>query len=81
MAGHEGVDQVHDLHAWQITSGFPTLSAHALAGPDVDCHRIRFELEALLLERFGIEHTTFQVGHTVEARLLRIETLRHSGKQ
>jgi len=81
MAGHEGVDPVHDLHVWQITSGFPTLSAHVLTGPDADCHRIRFELEALLLERFGIEHTTLQVDHTVEARPLRIETLRHSGRQ
>jgi cobalt-zinc-cadmium efflux system protein len=73
LAGHEGVDQVHDLHVWQITSGFPTLSAHVMVGPDADCHRIRFELEALLSDRFGIDHTTLQVDHTVEARPLRIE--------
>jgi cobalt-zinc-cadmium efflux system protein len=63
MAATPGVEQVHDLHIWQITSGFPTLSAHVLVGPDSDCHAIRRALEGLLDERFKIEHTTLQVDH------------------
>jgi cobalt-zinc-cadmium efflux system protein len=63
MAGLGGVTQVHDLHVWTITSGFPALSAHVLVSPGADCHAIRLELEQLLEERFGLEHTTLQVEH------------------
>jgi cobalt-zinc-cadmium efflux system protein len=69
LGSHEGVVNVHDLHVWEISSGFPALSAHVLVGREEDCHRIRRELEAVLHERFGIEHTTLQVDHTAE-RLL-----------
>ena len=69
LRSHEGVVNVHDLHVWEISSGFPALSAHVLVGREEDCHRIRRELEAVLHERFGIEHTTLQVDHTAE-RLL-----------
>jgi cobalt-zinc-cadmium efflux system protein len=65
------VTNVHDLHIWEISSGFPALSAHVLVGRGEDCHRIRQELEALLRERFAVEHTTLQVEHTSE-RLLDI---------
>ena len=71
LRGHSGVTNVHDLHIWEISSGFPALSAHVLVGRGEDCHRIRQELEALLHERYGIDHTTLQVEHTSE-RLLDI---------
>jgi cobalt-zinc-cadmium efflux system protein len=58
-----GVRQVHDLHIWTITSGFPALSAHVLVRPGADCHGIRLELERLLAERFDLTHTTLQVEH------------------
>jgi cobalt-zinc-cadmium efflux system protein len=73
MARHRGVDQVHDLHVWQITSGFPALSAHVLVGPGSDCHRIRVELDALLDERFGIGHTTLQVDHSLDTGPISIQ--------
>ena len=38
MASLAGVRQVHDLHVWTITSGFPALAAHVLVGRDTDCH-------------------------------------------
>jgi cobalt-zinc-cadmium efflux system protein len=69
IGAHPGVTDVHDLHVWEIGSGFPALSAHVLVERGEDCHRIRRELEALLGGRFGIEHTTLQVDHTSE-RLL-----------
>lgn len=69
LRGYPGVTDVHDLHVWEISSGFPALSAHVLVGRGEDCHRIRRELESLLGERYGIDHTTLQVEHTA-ARLL-----------
>ena len=63
MAGHPQVVDVHDLHIWTITSGFPSLSAHVLVEPDADCHGIRAELERLLHDRFELDHTTLQVEH------------------
>jgi len=73
---HAGVTDVHDLHVWEISSGFPALSAHVLVGRDEDCHGIRRELEALLHERFHLDHTTLQVEHTSE-RLHDIRPLRN----
>jgi len=64
-----GVVSVHDLHVWTITSGFPALSAHVLVGAGEDCHGRRRELEGLLQERFGIEHTTLQVDHAQQELL------------
>jgi cobalt-zinc-cadmium efflux system protein len=66
LARAPGVVEVHDLHIWTITSGFPALSAHVLVGRGEDCHGRRRELEALLREEFGIEHTTLQVDHAGE---------------
>jgi cobalt-zinc-cadmium efflux system protein len=71
MASHPGVVQVHDLHVWEVTTEFPTLSAHVLVDPGADCHGIRRELEALLRDRFGLEHTTLQVEHA-PAKLVQI---------
>jgi cobalt-zinc-cadmium efflux system protein len=69
MAGADGVQEVHDLHIWTITSGFPSLSAHVLVAPGADCHGIRLELERLLGERFGLTHTTLQVEHAAPQRI------------
>ncbi|HEX2742474.1 MAG TPA: cation diffusion facilitator family transporter [Rubrobacter sp.] len=63
MAAADGVVEVHDLHIWTITSGFPALAAHVLVGTDEDCHARRRELEGLLSHDFGISHTTLQVDH------------------
>jgi cobalt-zinc-cadmium efflux system protein len=63
MRAHPSVANVHDLHVWEITSGFPALSAHVLVRPGDDCHAARRDLEQLLERRFGIEHTTLQVDH------------------
>jgi cobalt-zinc-cadmium efflux system protein len=59
----EGVEGVHDLHVWSLTSGVNALSCHvevkaeALAGVDAILDRIR----SLLQERFEISHTTIQI--------------------
>ena len=72
IAGQPGVVEVHDLHVWQITSGFPSLSAHVLVREGDDCHGIRRSTERMLADRFGITHTTLQVDHEHVDSLLTI---------
>jgi cobalt-zinc-cadmium efflux system protein len=69
LVSHPHVANVHDLHIWEITSGFPALSAHVLVHPGDDCHAIRLELEELLHQRFNLRHTTLQVDHENEGRV------------
>lgn len=63
LVREDGVVEVHDLHVWTVTSGFPALSAHVLVEPGADCHAARRRLERTLAERFGLTHTTLQVEH------------------
>jgi cobalt-zinc-cadmium efflux system protein len=63
LVGHENVVEVHDLHVWEVSSGFPALSAHVLVRADADCHAARRQLERMLADRFALEHTTLQVDH------------------
>jgi cobalt-zinc-cadmium efflux system protein len=58
-----GVVEVHDLHVWEVTSGFPALSAHVLVGRENDCHAARRGLERMLHDEFELRHTTLQVDH------------------
>ena len=62
------VVEVHDLHVWTVTSGFPALSAHVLVEPGADCHAARGRLERVLADRFGLTHTTLQVEHAAGPR-------------
>jgi cobalt-zinc-cadmium efflux system protein len=65
LAEVDGVVDVHDLHAWTITSGMPAMSAHvtvtdaALAERGVG--RILDDLTDCVGDCFGIDHATFQV--------------------
>jgi cobalt-zinc-cadmium efflux system protein len=67
LVAEQGVVEVHDLHVWTVTSGFPALSAHVLVTPGADCHAARRRLERTLAERFGLTHTTLQVDHAEPA--------------
>jgi cobalt-zinc-cadmium efflux system protein len=80
MAALDGVVEVHDLHIWTITSGFPTLSAHVLVRRGDDCHLRRRELEQVLAQEFGIEHTTLQVEHVGDRSGLKIAPLRRRAR-
>jgi cobalt-zinc-cadmium efflux system protein len=68
-----GVREVHDLHVWTVTSGFPALAAHIRSDPSESADEVRERLEAVLHERFGLDHTTLQV---VPEPLLQIEDRR-----
>jgi cation diffusion facilitator family transporter len=69
MCGVPGVVSVHDLHAWTITSGMPSLSAHVTVEPTPfergKGEEILTQLNVCLQECFEIGHTTFQL-ETVE---------------
>jgi len=79
LLAEDEVVQVHDLHVWTVTSGFPSLAAHVLVEPSVDCHAARRRLEHLLHERFGLHHTTLQVDHV--ARNPQPVSIGHRGPQ
>ncbi|GGY37308.1 cation diffusion facilitator family transporter [Streptomyces omiyaensis] len=72
-----GVEDVHDLHAWTITSGMPVLSAHVVvdaAALDAGGHeKMLHQLQGCLGDHFDVEHCTFQLepaGHAEhEAKL------------
>jgi cobalt-zinc-cadmium efflux system protein len=72
LAAEPYVVEVHDLHVWEVTSGFPALSAHVVVERDCDCHAVRASLEELLEERFDLDHTTLQVEHEAPEELLEI---------
>ena len=61
LAALDTVEDVHDLHIWSITSGFVSLSAHIVVNETSDHRAILRSSERLLVERFGIRHTTIQV--------------------
>jgi cobalt-zinc-cadmium efflux system protein len=73
LAAHRGVVEVHDLHVWEVTSGFPALSAHVIVPAGEDCHQRRRELDDLLRQRFGIHHATLQVEHEHAGGLLQLD--------
>lgn len=61
----DGVEDVHDLHAWTITSGMPVLSAHVVVSSEVlnaiGHEKMLHELQGCLGDHFDVEHCTFQL--------------------
>jgi cobalt-zinc-cadmium efflux system protein len=72
-----GVEGLHDLHVWTITSGMPVLSAHVVVRQEeldsVGHEKMLHDLQGCLGDHFDVEHCTFQLepaGHAEhEARL------------
>jgi cobalt-zinc-cadmium efflux system protein len=61
LSGVDGVVEVHDVHAWTLTSGMEVLSAHLVVGRPDDSHPVLDRARALLQDRFGVAHATLQV--------------------
>jgi len=64
LEGATGVQAVHDLHVWSVTSRFPALSAHVVADPRLslaESQELLDRLRALLGEEFGVRHVTLQL--------------------
>ena len=66
LAADPDVVEVHDLHVWTVTSGFPALAAHVLVSPATDCHAARRRLQQLLHDRYRLHHVTLQVDHVAQ---------------
>ncbi len=63
MLGVEGVQSVHDLHVWAVTSGFVALSGHVEVRDNVDGDVVLVAMRSRLHDRFDIDHVTIQVEH------------------
>jgi cobalt-zinc-cadmium efflux system protein len=61
MAAEAQVVEVHDLHVWTVTSGFPALSAHLVVDRGASRDDVLARMERMLEERFDVHHTTLQV--------------------
>jgi cobalt-zinc-cadmium efflux system protein len=66
LLGIDGVQQVHDLHVWTLTSGRYQLSAHLVVCDGQDARAVIDAAQTQVRERFGIGHTTVQVDPEVE---------------
>lgn len=60
LRGLRGVDGVHDLHVWTLTSGLNAASGHLTLADPARLSDVLSEATTLLRERFGIEHVTLQ---------------------
>jgi cobalt-zinc-cadmium efflux system protein len=74
MCAVDTVREVHELHVWTVTAGFEALAAHVVVARGEDRDRARRELEFLLLDRFGIEHTTLQMEEEAEGGLIQVQS-------
>ncbi len=61
MQAVPGVRRIHDVHIWTITSGMEAMSAHVVVDDSLGSQEVLNHLNALLCDRFGIHHTTFQL--------------------
>jgi cobalt-zinc-cadmium efflux system protein len=71
MHGADGVEEVHDVHVWTISSGLYALSAHVVVRDEAVGRNdaILEEVKGRLRERFGIDHTTLQIESAAYAHL------------
>ena len=61
LAAVPGVQALHDLHVWTLTSGKDAMSAHAVITDAAPTEQITRALHDLVHERFGIDHATIQL--------------------
>jgi len=70
-----GVQRVHDLHVWTLTSGREAMSAHVVVTDVRESARLLEELHTVLHARFGIDHTTMQLESSSSSGLLQIKPI------
>lgn len=76
----DGVQTVHSLHVWALTSGVPVMSAHIVLSEDAREHdqavRVLDQVTQRMQELFNIEHSTIQIeepGHLEHEGLMHRE--------
>jgi cobalt-zinc-cadmium efflux system protein len=68
-----GVIAVHELHVWSVTPGFDALAAHVVVGRGADRDRARREVEFVLREHYGLDHTTLQMEEEASGGLIQVQ--------
>ena len=63
LAAVQGVVEVHHLHAWSLTAERPLVTVHALVEKETDIQPVVQRLKSVLMENFGVDHSTIQVEH------------------
>ncbi len=63
ITGLPEVEEVLDLHVWNINSDITTMSVRVVMADEARCHRLQREIEEFAKRRFGITHCTIQVAH------------------
>ncbi|WP_328603964.1 cation diffusion facilitator family transporter [Amycolatopsis sp. NBC_00345] len=61
LAALPGVEDVHDLHVWTLTSGMEVASAHLTIKGEAEQSAVLTEAQDLLSARYSIKHATLQV--------------------
>lgn len=61
LSGIPGVQNVHDLHVWTVTSGFDSLTCHLRVKDGIESYPILREALQLLEAKFHISHATIQI--------------------
>ncbi len=61
LGGIPAVVEIHDLHIWTITSGYPVLSCHITISDDAVNDEILHQAQKILHDDFHVEHSTIQV--------------------
>jgi len=64
LADDPAVEGIHHVHVWNLASDVPALSAHVVINGEISLHEAQIEgdrLRSKVLDRFGIEHTTFEL--------------------
>jgi cobalt-zinc-cadmium efflux system protein len=68
-----GVEEIHDLHVWTLTSGINSASVHVRAAADSPRGQVLAAVQEVLRDELGVEHATVQVewGSTVTCEMVR----------
>lgn len=61
LAAVEGVEDVHDLHAWTLTSGMHVATAHLVLRAEASAPEVLQGAQLILRQNYGVEHATLQV--------------------
>lgn len=57
----DGVEDVHDLHIWMITSDFSVMTVHLKVKPSIDRDLVLEKTKKAIFKNFGIKHVTVQI--------------------
>lgn len=63
LSGISGVTDIHDVHAWSLTNERPMVTLHAVLEDGANNNIVLAQINAVLKEKFGIDHATIQIEH------------------